>query len=306
MDRQPGSDRTEMPPVESSFQLPVHGFVPAAGEGRRLRPYSLEIPKPLMPLLGIPLLEVVLDRMGGLSPRSVVVNACHLADRIEEHVRYSPAARKCSSVVISRESRLLDTGGGIRRGLEVAGIGEATVVVHNADVYTNFPLATLVSRHRESRSLATLLLKPGEGPLTVDAGRDWVIRALREPRGRGRFTFTGVYVLDTRLLTYLPARNVCSIVEALEAAIGAGERILGVSAGDRYWSDLGTPAELLRAHEKLLRVPAALPAILRSGARRGEERRCRLRNAGCSVSATQYVGPGALQPPGSVVPDGGV
>lgn len=88
-------------------------MVLAAGRGVRMRPLTLEKPKPLFEVGGRTMLDQALDRLKAVEVRRVVVNCHYLADQIEAHL----AQRSDLEIVISREQELLDTGGGIKKAL---------------------------------------------------------------------------------------------------------------------------------------------------------------------------------------------
>jgi MurNAc alpha-1-phosphate uridylyltransferase len=85
----------------------------AAGLGLRMRPLTLETPKPLLKVGGRTMLDHAIDKLIATSITRVVVNCFHLADQIEAHLK----SRNDIEIIISRETELLDTGGGIKHAL---------------------------------------------------------------------------------------------------------------------------------------------------------------------------------------------
>jgi MurNAc alpha-1-phosphate uridylyltransferase len=86
----------------------------AAGQGLRMRPLTLQKPKPLLEVGGRTMLDIALDKLLAAGIRRAVVNVFHLADQIEEHLK----KRRDIEIIISREPELLDTGGGIKNALQ--------------------------------------------------------------------------------------------------------------------------------------------------------------------------------------------
>jgi len=134
----------------------VDGFILAAGEGRRLRPASLSCPKALVPFCGVSLLELVASQLTRLTLNRVVVNCCSRGDRVAD-----ATARLRNSfgwnLRVSQEDRLLNTGGGIRQGVELLPHGEH-LIVHNVDVVldvdlrgNNPPISQIIHRLTYSR-----------------------------------------------------------------------------------------------------------------------------------------------------------
>lgn len=109
------------------MKAPARAMVLCAGRGERMRPLSDTCPKPLLEIAGRNLLDRMLDRLAGCD--LVVVNGWHLAERIADHL---DARRERPPTVFSRESTLLDTGGGVVHAL--AHLGAAPFLVCNGDV----------------------------------------------------------------------------------------------------------------------------------------------------------------------------
>ena len=100
----------------------------AAGLGTRMRPLTLEKPKPLLDVGGRTMLDSALDRLMEHGTRRVVVNSFYLAEQIETHL----AARRDLEIILSPETELLDTGGGVKKALRH--FGEKPFFVLNADL----------------------------------------------------------------------------------------------------------------------------------------------------------------------------
>ncbi len=265
------------------------GFVLAAGEGRRLRPSTLCCPKAAMPFCGVPLVELALRQVASVGVREVVVNLCHLAEYAGRVVDKVAAALPEIAVHLAREQQLLNTGGGLRAGLAWLP-GCTDVVVHNADVVADFPLAELVAAHLAGEALATLLLIPRRGPCTVSCADDGRIVALRQPPGSAEFTFSGLYVIRRELLDYLPAQPAPSIVEAFEAALAAGRPIAGHSANSAWWSDLGTLESYLQAHAEALEQAWTAQPWMRQAVARQHRRRRHWQRQGVDISGASGLG----------------
>ena len=128
----------------------------AAGLGTRLRPFTLEHPKALVPLAGIPMLERVIRKVIDAGITDIVVNVHHFASQIVDFL--NDKDNFGADIHISDESRLLlDTGGGLlnaRRWLQ----GDDPILIHNADILTDFPIAEMAEAHRRAKALATLLV----------------------------------------------------------------------------------------------------------------------------------------------------
>ena len=225
-------------------------LVLAAGEGRRLRPLTGILPKPLLPVAGRPLLEYTLGRLERLGVTSVVLNAHHLADRLVDGLAYRRGRLQIS---YSHEPELLGTLGALGP-LRERFRGAREIVVLNGDTLCRWPLKALVACHRRWGAAATLLLTSepdptlyGGGVGTDGDGRVLAIRSVRpapEEITRRR-VFAGAHVLDGRLLDRVPAAGPADVVTGLwEPLLAEGEIIASICRG-RAWHDLGTPQRYL-------------------------------------------------------------
>lgn len=132
----------------------MRALVLAAGLGTRLKPWTLEHPKALVPVAGIPMLERVLSKLENEGFDNIVVNIHHFGDQI---VDYLKTRKSCAEISISDErGSLLDTGGGILQADEVLK-GDSPLLVHNVDILSDASLRSLMQGHEKSGAEVTLL-----------------------------------------------------------------------------------------------------------------------------------------------------
>lgn len=242
----------------------MRGMIFAAGLGTRLRPLTDHRPKALMEVGGVTALGRVAVRMREAGMERVVVNVHHLPQMVREDLRRHHGYGL--EVAVSDESALLlDTGGGLLRALPLLG-GEA-VVLHNADVVTDFPLREMMESHRCSGADVTLLTsayRPSGRKLLFDGqGRmhGWKNAATGEVRPPGvdarglvARAFGGVHIVEPRVFGRLEAYGrrhgeVFSITQFyIEACRDTDIRCYEPTAPYR-WFDIGSPEKLRQADE---------------------------------------------------------
>jgi MurNAc alpha-1-phosphate uridylyltransferase len=211
----------------------MQAMILAAGRGERLRPLTDSLPKPLAPVAGEPLLVHQLRWLRRAGVQRVVINLHHLGEQIEALV--GDGSRFGVEVVFSRESVLLETGGGIVKALPL--LGDAPFLLLNGDIYTDFPLSQLVTP-LAARDDAHLLLTPtpphrAHGDFEVETGR---------VRRRGdSFVYCGISVLHPRLFATSTLRPF-SLRDLLFDAV-LGDRV-AATVWQGYWSDIGTAEQL--------------------------------------------------------------
>ncbi|MGA0334245.1 MAG: nucleotidyltransferase family protein, partial [Kiritimatiellia bacterium] len=227
---------------------PRKAIVLAAGFGSRLAPVTLHCPKPLVPLRGKPILQHQLELLQSWGVNEVLVNVHHLAEKMVKALpKLCPRGLKLN---ISFEAEILGTGGGLRRMgwfLE-----EDPVWVCNADVLQQLDPAPLLRVWKQHQPLSCLWMLPDRGPRTVKVETGRVV----DFRGGG-WTFSGLHLLNRRILNYLPDRSFSSVIEAYEAGMAAGESVCAVEVPDSEWADVGTPEQLLEANGAPVIFPGA-------------------------------------------------
>jgi len=225
----------------------------AAGLGTRLRPLTSYLPKPLLPVDGVPLLDRAATALTAAGVTRIAVNAHHRADRIEAHLADRPDSARFH---FSLEPRILGTAGALHGARDFLAATD-TFIVYNGDVLSDLDLAALLATHRQGGGLATLalvdwpevnsvLLAP-DGRIVDVAGR-LVIAA--EPHDRP-LTFTGIACYDRRFLERVPAGPgdlVTVLTDLLQEHPGA---VRGHVHGG-LWEDLGTLPRYLDIHRRLL------------------------------------------------------
>lgn len=244
-------------------------FVLCAGWGERLQPLTDQVPKPLVPICGVPLCEFALARLAAAGVERLVINTHRLPG---EFMRLFPEYPRPSSyagvpVFFRHEEVLLETAGGLKNIEDLLLPGP--VLVHNGDILAEMDLPALMAAHARSGALCTLALRSSGGPLQV--GFDASSGRVTDIRGElgsdaPRFLYTGVCVVEPALLTRIPSGQQVSFVAVWLEALRAGERIGGVVLDGGLWRDIGTIGEYLRIHADLaagavkLTPPATAPS----------------------------------------------
>lgn len=232
-------------------RVPRRAMVLAAGLGQRLRPLTDTLPKPLVRVGGVPLIDTVLDRLDAAGVEEVVVNLHHLGHLIEAHLagRHRPAIR------FSHEAEILETGGGIRRALPLLG-DEPFYVVNGKIVWLNGKvdaLLRLAEAWDPERMDALLLLHPTVSAVGYHGLGDFQLD--QEGRVRRRrawevvpFIYTGIQLLQPRLFQDAPEGRF-SLNLLFDRAIEAG-RLFGLRH-DGEWYDVSTPDQLAQTEARL-------------------------------------------------------
>ncbi len=224
-------------------------FVLGAGLGTRLRPLTDDLPKPLVPIFQKPLITFAFDHLlAETEARAFHVNTHHLPEKFAElfpHLRYREA-----NLQFYHEPILLETAGGIAN---VVVAPDEPLLVYNADILTDLPLAPLLKAHHDGANFITLALR-SSGPsqhIALEGDRVVDVHNLLGTGAPERFLFTGIYVVSPAFRARLERGVKCSVIPHFLDAIRRGDRVGGVVIDQGNWWDVGTPAAYRELHRVL-------------------------------------------------------
>jgi len=229
-------------------------MVLAAGLGKRMRPASDTLPKPLLSVAGKPLIDYALDHLAAANVCQVVVNTHYLGDLIAAHVEDYAAGHDGMAVHLSPEEILLETGGGVAHAL--AHLGADPFFVLNSDTILRDgvapALARLAAAWDGARMDALLLLCPPARAVGHGGGGDFRLgedgRPVRAIGARDAHIFCGVQLLHPSLFRHAPS-GAYSLNRHYDEAADAGR--LFALEHDGWWYHVGTPEALAEAEREL-------------------------------------------------------
>jgi NDP-sugar pyrophosphorylase family protein len=222
----------------------------AAGLGTRLRPLTLDVPKPLLPIYGQTLLDFHLSHLfkeKGPSPEKmvqrVVVNGHHLADELRA---YLVLHRERGRLLFSHEPQILGTGGAIAQASRY--LTSEPFLVLNADAFFRPPIEEAVAFHRQHGRVATMILTDCAHRPNVQVKHDRVSAILRGQHMEDALTFTGFHVLSREVQRLLPKGTFHDIRDTYDVLIQRGQLSAFVWKQEMPFLDIGTPRAYLEAH----------------------------------------------------------
>src|SRR5262249_5544169 len=184
----------------------VKAMVLCAGFGTRLRPLTDKVPKPLVPLCGVPLLRYNFALLKNAGVTEMVINTHHLGPAMEKGARAVASELGLSLEASREEKQILGTGGGVRHAQAM--LGQGTFFLLNGDMIFDVDLDAALASHRKSGAVATMVLAPYPRGATYAAVEVDAEMNVRRIAGRGapqdpsltRTHFTGVHVLEPELI----------------------------------------------------------------------------------------------------------
>ena len=226
----------------------MKAMILAAGMGSRLKPLTDHIPKALVEINGKSLLQLVIERLKPFAVTEIIINVHHHGQQIVDFV----VAHELFGLWIefSRETELLDTGGGLKKAAWFFDDG-APFLVHNVDVLSDLDIFEMAKTHRQSGALATVAVRSRQtsryllfdeqnrlcGWRSVKDGQEKIVRP--GVKSLKPLSFMGIHIISPEIFTFMPAQERFSIIDLYLDLAARGKSIMAYRADECRWIDLG-------------------------------------------------------------------
>ena len=241
----------------------------AAGRGERMRPLTNTTPKPMLPLLGKPALEYLVEHLVAHGFGDMMINVSHLPEKIENY--FGDGRRWGARIGYSFEGHIargeivgcpLGSAGGLKRVHEFGGFFDETFLVVCGDAIFDLDLTAALRRHKNSGAAASVVVKPmapkqlsNYGIAACDA-RGRIISFQEKPaaaEAKSNLINTGIYFFEPEVLTYIPSDKNYDIGGQLLPDLVAKKIHAQAIELNFHWMDIGRPYDYWRAQQKLMR-----------------------------------------------------
>lgn len=217
----------------------------AGGKGTRLAPYTKILPKPLMPVGEMPILEVIVRQLRCAGIDEIILTVGHLAELLRAF--FGDGSHFGLKIRYSYEDQPLGTAGPLAL---VEGLDE-TFLVMNGDILTDLNVRELVQYHKEMGASATIAMhqrkvKVDLGVILCDGGSR-VVGYIEKPTYDYQVSM-GIYVFEPRVLNFIPRGKYLDFPNLVHKLLGEGEKVVGYLFNG-YWQDLGRPDDYEQATE---------------------------------------------------------
>lgn len=230
-------------------QIPETAFILAAGFGKRLRPYTDTVPKPMVPVCGKPVIDYIIDKLVQSGVKRVIVNLHHMGNVLHTHL----TQRTDVEITFSEEEEILNTGGGVKHALHR--VGTEPFFVINGDAFwidgpdTN-AFERLANMWKDKDMDMILLLEPVERMTLTKPVGDYNIekdgKATRLKAQDGAYMFAGVRLCHPRIFKDAPD-DAFSFLLLMDGAEEKG-RLYGLEHKGS-WHHISSPEELHAVEE---------------------------------------------------------
>ncbi len=238
----------------------MQAIIIAGGKGTRLRPLTLNCPKPMLPLLQRPYLEWLVWRCTQAGITNILINVHYHAQQVMDY--FGDGSQFSAQIGYIQETEPLDTAGAIL--LAQSQLTGETLLVFNADILTDLNLQQLIQFHRQHQADATLTLTqvPDIRPFgLVELVGDRIVRFHEKPNPTEAEMFlrkgintvnAGTYVLEPQIFQhYTPNQPLSFERVVFPHTLERGYQMRGF-VWQGYWLDLGTPAKYLQGQCDIL------------------------------------------------------
>lgn len=235
----------------------MQALILAGGFGTRLRPLTLNLPKPIVPLVNRPILAYQIELLKGAGITDIILSLNYQPDKIQEVIgngeKYGVKIRYVT------EPEPLGTAGAVKFAEEF--INQTTVIL-NGDNLINLDIAKVTKYHQENNAAATIVLQRLENPIgyglvEIDSENN-VLNFLEKPSAETltkistRTVNAGTYVLEPSVLDLIPKdENYSFEYGVFPELLKRNDKFLAF-VDDSYWLDVGTPQRYLFAHQEII------------------------------------------------------
>lgn len=222
----------------------------AGGKGIKLRPYTYEIPKPLLPIKSKPILEYLIEKLKKAEIREIILCTGYLGEKIKEH--FADGKRFGVKIHYYQEKKPLGTGGALAKIKPI--LKNQSFVVVYGDILTNLAIKDLINFHKNQSTIATIALTLVDNPLPfgqlkLHGSRIVNFYSKRKRREKSYLINTGIYIFNKEIFHFFPKNKKTFMLEEVLEDLINQKKISGF-VFENQWFDVGTPKNYEEAIKK--------------------------------------------------------
>lgn len=233
----------------------------AGGKGTRLLPYTIVIPKPMLPIGDIPVIEIIARQLKFHGFEEVVVSLGHLSEIVRVYLESKSGLEGLPVFKFHTELQSLGTSGSIRE----INLSDDNFVVMNGDILTTLDIGEMFKQHCKHQAILTIGVRKAEyqlplGSITTDA--QGYVQTFTEKPKLSFLDNIGVYVYSKRIVEYMKLGSRIDVNELVELLLTSGEKVFTYrSDGPYFWIDIGTHADYERANNEFKNLIYQFPFL---------------------------------------------
>ncbi len=245
----------------------MRAMILAAGFGERLRPLTLKLPKPLLPVLGKPLIQHNIEWLRKNGINEIALNLHHLPHKITSFL--GTGSKFGVKITYSYEKEILGTAGGVKK---LEGFFDGTFLVYYGDNITNLDIGNLLEFHKHKKAVATICLHPikkkelKEASIIELSKENRILRFIEKPdsstikkliKKNSKNIFysnAGIYMLEPSVLKFIEKNKFSDFAkDVFPKLLKSRQKIYGYPLKDCYWHELGTLQKYKNVIKKLIK-----------------------------------------------------
>jgi dTDP-glucose pyrophosphorylase len=231
--------------------IPASAVLMAGGEGKRLRPLTDTVPKPLLKVGDKPIIEYNIDRLINVGIKRITLSVNYLAEQLEHY--FKDGSSKGIRIDYVKETKPLGTVGSI---LLVKDIEHEDIIVMNSDLLTNIDFSDFYKTYKESGAEMAVAATSYHVDVpygVLETGEDNKVKSLKEKPRYTYFSNAGIYIISKKLLSMIPEDQFFDITDLMGKVISLNYQIVTYPITG-YWLDIGKHEDFNKAQEDIKHI----------------------------------------------------
>lgn len=228
-----------------SEERSIRAVILAGGKGTRLHPYTTTLPKPLMPVGDMPILEIIIRQLKQAGITDLTLSVGHLHSLLRAY--FGEGDRWGVTIDYSLETEPLGTAGPVA----LVGRLDETFLVLNGDLLCSLDYRDLLEQHRTSGSIATIASYPKQVQIhlgVLETNGDCLVDYVEKPVMSYRVSM-GIYAMEPAVREFIPKDQPLDLPELIKRLMAEGQKV-NLYRFDGYWRDIGTLEEYATAGQE--------------------------------------------------------
>jgi NDP-sugar pyrophosphorylase family protein len=225
----------------------MKAIILAGGKGTRLAPYTAVFPKPLMPVDGIPILEVIVKQLAHFRIEEIILTVSQQSEALLS-AYFGDGSRYGVAICYSREGKPLGTAGPLSL---ISNLPE-TFLVMNGDILTTLDYQKLIKFHKRQKGVVTIAMSQKKVPLelgVMEFNRSYRLTRYVEKPTLSYSVSMGIYVFEKRVLEWIPSGRYLDFPELIQKLLREKKKVTCYPSND-FWLDIGRHEDYEEAQKK--------------------------------------------------------
>lgn len=231
--------------------IPADAILMAGGEGKRLRPLTETIPKPLLKVGEKPIIEYNVDRLVSVGIKNLYLSINYLGEQLEAY--FGDGESKGVKIKYVRESKPLGTIGSI---LLVENFEHEDIIVMNSDLLTNIDYADFYKAYKDASAdmaVAATSYHVDVPYAVLETDENQKVKSLKEKPRYTYYSNAGIYIIKKHILDMIPKDKFFDITDLMDKAIEMDHKIITYPING-YWLDIGKHEDFKKAQEDIKHI----------------------------------------------------